>query len=84
VSIENENETGKNNSRARLQRRDVGTGTSDIFSLNDDRSHSLFGQSPGEVLTCFAAAQHDDIARVGHSWNVGYLLTFALSASAWK
>jgi hypothetical protein len=40
---------------------DVGTGTSYIFSLNNDRSHALFGQRPGEVLARFAAAQHDDI-----------------------
>jgi hypothetical protein len=47
---------------------DIGTGTPDIFSLNHDRSHSLFGQGPGEVLACFAAAQHDDIIffRVWH------------------
>src|ERR1700730_16488357 len=40
---------------------DVGAGASDIFSLNDDRSHSLFSQGPGDVLACFAAAQHGDI-----------------------
>ena len=29
---------------------DVGTGTSDIFSLNNDRSHSLLRLRPGDVL----------------------------------
>ena len=46
---------------ARIDHRDVGTGTSDIFSFNDDRSHSLSGQGPGDVFTCFAAAQRNDI-----------------------
>src|SRR6516164_6102196 len=40
---------------------DVGTGASYIFSLNHDHPHSLFGQGPGQILACFAAAEHDDI-----------------------
>ena len=42
---------------------DVGTGTSDVFPFNDDGSPALFGQSPGDVLACLAATQHDEIIR---------------------
>src|SRR5271170_4972560 len=40
---------------------DVGTGTANIFSLNHGHPLALFGQSPGDVFSPFAAAQHQHI-----------------------
>lgn len=33
----------------------------DTFALDDCGPHSLFRESPGDVLTRFAAAQHEEI-----------------------
>jgi hypothetical protein len=43
---------------------DVRAGTSDIFSIYDDRSDFHFAEGPGDVLAPFAAAQYDDIVLV--------------------
>ena len=40
---------------------DIGARTSDILSLNDNRSLSSFGEGPRDVLPRFATAQHYDI-----------------------
>ena len=43
------------------QARDVRTGTSDPFPLDDHGPEAFFGQGPGEILTAFAAAEDDEI-----------------------
>ena len=39
----------------------VGTGTANVFALNDGGLHPLPGQGPGEQFASGAAAQDDDI-----------------------
>ena len=40
---------------------DVGAGAANVFSLDQGGSLALLRQGPGEVFSCFAAAEHENI-----------------------